>query len=147
MFEISIQINRPSRTVFDYLADIESAPEWYSAVQRVTKLSPGSVGRGTRYSFTRELGGRQLDNTVEVSEFEEGAVLKMTSVAGPTPFKYRYRVEAVGANTLLHLEGDISGDGLPKLLSALAPSASHFFKQGMKANLQSLKTILETRPR
>jgi hypothetical protein len=147
MFEISIGINRAPGTVFDYLADIESGPEWYSALHSVAKLSAGSIGRGARYVFTREIGRASLDNEVEVSEFEEGAVLTMTSIAGPTPFKYRYLLKAAGGNTLLHLEGSISGEGLPKHLSALAPLASHFFKQGMKSNLQTLKTIIEGRSR
>ena len=144
MFEISIEIDRPADTVFRYLADIESASDWYSAVQSVDKISPEPVGRGATYKFKRQIGGKTLDNVVEVTEFEDGALLTLSSITGPTPFTYRYGLVKAGNKTHLHLEGSISGKGLPQPMAALAPLASSFFERGMRANLLSLKRIVET---
>ncbi|TJW44526.1 MAG: hypothetical protein E5W83_14180 [Mesorhizobium sp.] len=143
MFEISIQIDRPAQTVFRYIEDIESAPAWYSAVQSVTKLTAGPAGRGTRYAFSRELGGQVLENIVQVTEFEVDALLTLLSLNGPTPFNYRFRLVPKG-NKTHHLEGSITGRGLPGAMVLLAPLASNFFERGMRANLLNLKRIVET---
>ncbi|MER8713709.1 SRPBCC family protein [Mesorhizobium sp. M0923] len=79
MFDISIEIDRPAQTVFRHIEDIEAAPAWYSAVQSVAKLTAGPVGR-------------VLENIVEVTEFEVDALLTLSSLSGPTPFTYRFRL-------------------------------------------------------
>ncbi|MER9326207.1 SRPBCC family protein [Mesorhizobium sp. M0152] len=145
MFEISLKIERPAATVFAYLQDIEAAPRWYSAVESVTRLSDGPVGCGSRFVFTRQIAGRRIQNTVEVTEFQDEKLLTLASVSGPTPFSYRYRLDRDGAATILHLEGTISGDGLGGPIALLAPLASRFFEQGMRANIANLKRILEAR--
>jgi uncharacterized membrane protein len=147
MFELSIRIDRPIATVFATVANVEAAPRWYSAVTAVAKLSSGGIGRGSRYSFTREIAGRKVENIVEVTEFVDGARLTLSSVSGPTPFTYRYRVEADGAATRLELAGTISGAGLGGPVALLAPLASHFFENGMRANLGNLKRLIEDQPR
>ena len=39
MFRIRIHIARPPQVVFAYLADVENAPRWYEAIQRVDNPS------------------------------------------------------------------------------------------------------------
>lgn len=146
MFELSIRIDRPVATVFARLADVEAAPSWYSAVTAVASLSAGSIGRGSRYRFTRDIAGRKVENVVEVTEFVDGARLTLSSVSGPTPFTYRYRLEVDGAATRLSLAGTISGAGLGGPMGLLAPLASHFFERGMRENLDTLKRLIEAQP-
>ncbi|MER9966105.1 SRPBCC family protein [Mesorhizobium sp. M0060] len=111
MFDTSIEIDRPAQIVFRHIEDIEAAPAWYSAVQSVTKLTAGPVGRGSRYRFSRDLAGQVLENIVEVTEFDADALLTLSSLDGPTPFTYRFRLVPTGNRTHLHLEGSISGKG------------------------------------
>ena len=143
MFKIVVQINKPANTVFAYLSNIEYSPRWYSAVKSVTKLSQGPVNRGSLYSFSRELLGKQVDNRVEVTEFVDGKLLTLASTEGPTPFKYRYELTPLGVTTQLRLEGEISGGGVTGPIALLAPIASSFFERGMRTNLLILKDLIE----
>lgn len=126
MFEVAMRIEKPPATVFSWLEDIRSIPSWYAAVRAVEPLSPGPAGRHSRYTLRREIAGQEVENTVEVTEFVEGERLTLSSLSGPTPFTYRYRVAPDGTGTRLRLIGTISGVGLVGPLALLRPLASRF---------------------
>ncbi len=142
-FTIDIEVNASQETVFGYLADGSRTPEWYEAVHSATKTTDGPIKQGTRYEFTRVLPQGAVVNEVEVSEFEEPRLVAFTSLAGPTPFTYRYRVEPQGNASRVILEGSISGEGLRGPAALLAPVAGKFFEKGMAQNLRMLKARLE----
>jgi uncharacterized protein YndB with AHSA1/START domain len=141
-FHLTIDIAAPPADVFEFVADFTTMPRWYSAVQRVDLLS-GTTGLGTRYSVHRNLPGGAARNDVEVTTYDAGREVTFTSLSGPTPFVYRYLVEANGDATQLTLEGTISGAGLPGAAALLGPLAERVFKRGMRDNLGELKKILE----
>ena len=143
MFTIEIDIDRPPQVVFDYLADFENIPTWYSAVERVDKLTPGSVAAGARYRMRRSLPSGPAVNDVEVTEFVANSAITLASQSGPTPFTYRYRLSPAGQKTRLRLDGEISGAGLGGVFALLAPLAPRLFERGMRANLATLKRVLE----
>ncbi|MFQ5527952.1 MAG: SRPBCC family protein [Thermoanaerobaculia bacterium] len=101
---------------------------------------------GARFRYTRELGSTTVVNEVEVSAFEPDRTVELTSISGPTPFVYRYRLEPSADGTLLRLEGSISGEGLGGPLVLLKPLAETFFRRGMIANLETLKRLIERDP-
>lgn len=129
--------------MFAVLADVERATEWYSAVKRVTPADNSKVAIGKRYTFERDLGGRAVENEVEITELKRPTAFAIESRSGPTPFVYRYSLTDGDGTTHLRLEGDISGEGLPGLLSLAAPLASKAFEIGMRTNLKTLKQMIE----
>jgi len=141
-FELTLEIAAPPAAVFDFVADFTTMPSWYSAVQRV-RLIEGSGGIGTRYEVYRELPGGAARNEVTITTYSPGEEVTFTSVTGPTPFVYRYRVQPRGAGTRLELQGSISPAGLPAPAGLLGPVAERIFKHGMRDNLGTLRTILE----
>jgi uncharacterized membrane protein len=145
-FEIAIRISRPAGEVFDVLGDIEQTPSWYEAVVSATKTSPGPTGKGSRYRMVRSLPGGLVENEVEITDYEPGRSVTLTSLSGPTPFRYRYTLEPVdgGDVTELTLFADITADGLRGIPAALAPFATRAFRQGMGKNLDVLKRIVES---
>jgi polyketide cyclase/dehydrase/lipid transport protein len=143
MFHLSTEIARTPHDVFAYLTRITDAPLWYSAVEAVEPLDAGPVHLGTRALFRRHIGGAAVENEVEVSAFEADRQFALSSVSGPTPFVYRYRLERAPNGTRLLLVGEISGEGLPRPLSLLKPFAETLFKRGMARNLRTLKRLLE----
>lgn len=143
MFTIEMTIARPASEVFARLVHVEEAPLWYSAVTSVDRLDAGPVGVGTRFRFTRDLGGRSVVNDVEVTAFETDRTVELSSVSGPTPFVYRYGLAPSTDATVLRLEGTISGEGLAGPIALLKPLAETFFRRGMVANLESLKRLIE----
>ena len=144
MFIVTTQIARSPAVVFARLVQIEEAPLWYSAVKTVQRKDTAPVGQGTRARFRRQIGGAMVENEVEVSEFKPNEVFTVSSVSGPTPFQYRYRLAPIGGGTILGLEGEISGDGLGGLLGMFKPLAETFFKRGMSANLAAFKRLVES---
>lgn len=143
MFTIEINIDRPPHVVFGYLAQVENAPKWYSAVEKADKLTSSPVSAGTRYRFLRRLPTGPAINDVEVIEFVPNSILTLASRSGPTPFTYRYRLSPLDKKTHLRLDGNISSEGLGRGFALLAPLAQRLFKRGMRANLTTLKRLLE----
>ena len=143
MFTIEIEIARPPEALFGYLAQVENTPNWYSAVERADKLTSAPVSTGARFRMSRRLPTGPAVDDVEVTEFVPNRVFTLASLSGPTPFTYRYRLSPKGKNTLLRLEGEISGEGLGGGFALLAPIAPLIFERGMRANLAALKEILE----
>lgn len=142
-FTIEIDVAAPQETVFQYISDGSRTPEWYEAVQRATKTTDGPTAKGTRYTFARVLPQGEVVNDVEVSEFQAPSLITFSSRSGPTPFRYRYRVDPSDAGSRVTLEGSISGEGLRGPAALLAPVAGKFFARGMAQNLKALKARLE----
>jgi hypothetical protein len=141
-FTLNLDLTASPADVFAFIADFTTTPAWYSAVQRVQHLH-GTGGIGTEYVVHRQLPTGPAVNNVVVTDYAEGRGITFTSVTGPTPFVYRYRLTPVPHGTRLDLEGDISAAGLPGPARLLGPVAEGIFQRGMRTNLSTLKTILE----
>jgi uncharacterized membrane protein len=96
-FEISLDIQRPAAAVFAYVADFRNMPHWYEAVERVTATTPTATGKAARFHMVRSLPGGPAHNDVEVTAYTSGEEVAFSSVSGPTPFHYHYRIEPVPA--------------------------------------------------
>lgn len=143
-FTLNLDIAARPEEVFDFIADFANTPQWYSAVQRVDRKStPGGTGIGTEYAVHRQLPSGAVLNTVAVTSYIEGQEITFTSVAGPTPFTYRYRVHPAPNGARLELEGTINADGLPGPARLLGPLAERLFARGMRDNFGALKELLQ----
>jgi uncharacterized protein YndB with AHSA1/START domain len=141
-FTLNLDIVAPPSRVFEFVADFTTMPRWYSAVQRVQRVE-GTGGLGTRYEVYRDLPGGTARNEVAITSYSGGEEVTFTSLSGPTPFVYQYRVQPVEDSTRLTLEGTISPSGLPGPAAHLGPLAEGLFKRGMRNNLGTLTRILE----
>jgi len=141
-FTLNLDIIAPPSRVFEFVADFTTMPRWYSAVQRVQRVE-GTGGLGTRYEVYRDLPGGTARNDVAITSYSGGEEVTFTSLSGPTPFVYQYRVQPVEDSTRLTLEGTISPSGLPGPAAHLGPLAEGLFKRGMRSNLGTLTRILE----
>lgn len=142
-FQLTVDIHRPPAEVFAFIAEPRNMPQWYEAVDNVTKATDGPNGIGARYHVTRSLPGGPAHNDVEVTEHEPNRLLTLESRVGPTPFRYRYELRAAPPGTRLALDGRISSSGLPGPLAGVDGLATRLFKRGMRQNLDELKRIIE----
>ena len=142
-FTIAIEIARDTHDVFAYVSDVASMPLWYEAVQDVRPLSSDATGIDARYEITRNLPGGRFQNEIAVREYETDRLFTIESVSGPTPFRYSYRLEPNGGATRLHLDGEITGAGLPGPIARVDALATKLFKRGMGDNLQRLRQLIE----
>lgn len=63
-------INRPVTEVFDFVADERNEPRYNPGIRRAEKLSPGPIGRGTRFLAEAATGRRTSRITIEYTAFE-----------------------------------------------------------------------------
>jgi uncharacterized protein YndB with AHSA1/START domain len=143
-FNIDISISRNEHDVFAALSDVAAMPRWYEAVNEVVTLTPGISGLGARYMIRRTLPGGPVVNEVAVTEYVPDELFTIESIAGPTPFRYRYTLESTAGQTMLRLEGRITGEGLPGPLARIDVLVTQLFKRGMGDNLRKLSELIET---
>lgn len=141
-FHLTTAIAAAPAAVFDFVADLSTMPQWYSAVESV-HLVDGSSLRDARYVVHRSLPTGAARNEVRVASYIPHTEITFSSVSGPTPFTYRYRVSPAPPGTLLQLDGTITAAGLPGPAALLGPLAERIFGRGMRDNLRQLKTIVE----
>jgi uncharacterized protein YndB with AHSA1/START domain len=142
-FQLAIDIRRPPADVFAFIAEPQNMPLWYEAVQQVTNTTANPTGVGSRYEIVRSLPNGPAHNDVEITEYTLNHQATIESRSGPTPFRYRYRVEPSHEDTTLTLDSNITSAGLPGPAGRLGGIATQLFKHGMQQNLHQLKQILE----
>lgn len=140
--ETSIGIERPLEDVFTYVSDPGNFPAWNSAVREVRQTSVGAKDTGSTYAMTRQLPTGRATNELEVVACERPREFVIRTTAGPTPFLYRYRFGVEDDRTMVRLDAQVEIGGMAALLPRLTRSA---VKQGVDANLTTLKLILEAR--
>ena len=142
-FDIQCDVSATVHHTFAALSDVTRMPQWYSAVTVVTELTAPPMSRGSRFRIHRNLPGGEVINLVEVTEFEPDRDFTLTSVEGPTPFRYRYTLMPGQRGTTIALHGQISTEGLTgpaRFAGALAP---RLFARGMAENLNRFRTMIE----
>jgi uncharacterized protein YndB with AHSA1/START domain len=136
----SVVVARSAEDVFDVVADPRRFPEWNSAVVSVNSPSASMGHIGARYVMHRRLPGMHAVNDLEIVAHERPREFTIRTTSGPTPFVYRYRVEATGAATTLTLDAEIDPSSLPVLAR---PVAGRLIKRGIDENFSTLKHLLE----
>lgn len=135
-FATSVRIDRPPERVFAALADPETYPRWNSAVRRVTPIA-GDAGR---FRMERDLPSGPAANLLEILDARPPEEIVIRASEGPTPFTYRYRLQAVDGGTELSLEAEVELEGLA---GRLGPVAQLAVRRGVDENFARLKRALE----
>ena len=63
--EGEIVIDRPVGVVFDYVADQSNEPQYNPRMVRAEKITPGAVGKGTRFRSAVASMGRTAEMLIE----------------------------------------------------------------------------------
>ena len=83
--------------------DVANEPDWIGGVVQSQMLSDAPLGEGTRVARVAKFLGRRIEYVNEVIEYEEGARLKMKSVAGPFPIRISYEFRDAHDDTLARI--------------------------------------------
>jgi uncharacterized protein YndB with AHSA1/START domain len=137
-----IDIRRPAADVFSYVSDQTNGPAWQQGLDEVRRTTDAAIGVGTKHTFVRRLGSRQVTGENEYVEFEPGGrvVFIFTSSDGLTGRGW-YEVDPQDTNqTRLAYGVEIHLQGLMRL-------ASRFIEKSIRkedaADTRRLKEILE----
>jgi uncharacterized membrane protein len=138
----SVDINRRSEEVFDYLDQPERHGEWQTEIVSTKVESDGPIGVGTRVHEIRKVGGREQDASYEITEHEPPRRSSFRGVAGAVRPVGTVIVDPIGdgSQTRVSLEFDLVGYGAGKLIAPLARMQA---RKSIVASQQRLKERLE----
>ncbi len=139
----SIEINRPSTDVFQYVTDIKKVPEWRPTVS-IRDYSGEPFEVGTTWNEVSQFMGRDVVVSHEVTALDAGQLCEMKQettglLSGNIAFLFSGIAEEKSEFTL-SFDGEISG-WLAGLASGLLRNQA---QKAMKRDLASLKATLES---
>ena len=136
----SAVIDRPLEEVFAYVTDIENMSVWSSELEKAWKISEGSMGKGTTLGSKVKLLGRQIENTLEVTEYEPNRKWFLKPTSGPISAEMEFHFESVASGTKVSLVGEADTGGFFKLAD---PIVNRMLQRQYDTNLATLKDLLE----
>ena len=141
--EESIEINRPLKEVFNYVSDVGNYPKWMAHALEVRKDTEGPPQHSDRFIVAIKSVGRRFETPYERTSYEPNRRYTDRAVGGPIP-KQRWECtfEEVPGGTRLRRAVDAEPAGLLKLLEPLQKRAA---ERQLRADLQTLKDVLEAR--
>ncbi|MGB3714816.1 MAG: SRPBCC family protein [Candidatus Promineifilaceae bacterium] len=138
-----IVINRPIAEVFAYVGDLQTGPQWQSALLEVRRATDGPLGIGSQFTSVRKFMGRKVEAGVEIVAYEPSSKLAIKSISGATPFEQSYLFESTAEGTRLTTVLELqTGGGLMGLADPLIAAS---VKREMDASFGDLKDLLESR--
>ncbi len=138
--EVSVVINRSVEEIFEFLANPENDPKWQSGVLEAEQTSKGPSGVGATNREVRKFMGRRIDQTFEVTEYEQNRMIKQKTTSGPMTLDTIYAFESVEGGTRVTIGGEGDSGGFFKLAD---PLINRMAKRQMEADLDNLKDLLE----
>jgi uncharacterized protein YndB with AHSA1/START domain len=131
-----VDVDAPVEEVFAYLSDPARLHEWQQTTA-VDVLTDGPVGVGTRIRETREVLGRKLTQTVEVTEHDPPRRFALRVVEGPVKVDGEQELEERAGGTRIHVRAEGQA---PRLAGAVMKPA---LERQLKAHYARLKATLE----
>ncbi|GCE29658.1 hypothetical protein KDA_51420 [Dictyobacter alpinus] len=136
----SIVIYRPIEDVFHFVHDFSAYPRWQHGVKEAKIVSKGPLGIGTQVVETRQLFGRTMRVSWEVTEFQP-PYRRGFRMEGPLPSTGIMTFEPTPQGTRMQIQVDLNGRGLRKLL---APFLVQSIQHQNATDFANLKKLLET---
>ena len=120
--------------MFAFLADASNLPRWQTGVVEVRKEGDG------RHVEVRSFMGRQITQTLVVTDCEPPRRLDLSVVDGPLPLRVSHRLEPADGGTRITVVGEGEPRGLPRLVAKMAAKA---VEKQSEHDFGKLKRLLE----
>ena len=111
-----IVIGQPVEAVFDYVADQSNEPQYNPQMVRAEKITPGPVGKGTRFRSAVASMGRTADMLIECTGYDRPRLFESTTTMRQADISYTLRFEPAAAGTRMHWSGQVRPKGAFRLL-------------------------------
>ena len=128
----------PPKVVWDYLTDFRNAKEWMAGIDGMTQDDEGPLDVGTQLRFN----ARGKERSSQVTEFEPGRRVALTSTQGGITATYTYSLASADGGTDATLDAICEAKGLWKMLHPLIVFA---MKRSDSSHLANLKAAMEQR--
>lgn len=137
----SAEIARDAAAVFDYVADFENNPTWQRGMRSAVWTSPPPVAVGSTYDQIARFLGREIRTSFEVTAFQPGRSITISSRAGSFPITVSRTVEPLDAGRCL-VTAQVSGDS-SRFLRIADPIARWLVGRSVAGDYARLKQLLE----
>jgi uncharacterized protein YndB with AHSA1/START domain len=143
-----VRIEAPLERVFHVCTDLEHAPGRLRGIKALEVLTPGPIGKGTRFRETRVMFGREASETMEIVEFQPGRGYTVTAQSCGARYRteFAFAPESGGAATRMR----VTFEGTPVSLAAklMAPLTGFMVKacaKVLQADCADIKAACEGR--
>ena len=117
--EGEIMIDRSVEVVFDYVADQSNEPQYNPHMVRAEKITPGPVGKGTRFRSAVASMGRKAEMLIECTGYDRPALLASTTTMRQANINYTLAFEPTTVGTRMRWAGEVRPKGAYRLLGPL----------------------------
>jgi carbon monoxide dehydrogenase subunit G len=139
--ELSIEVARTPDDVFAYLTDVSNLPAWQSGVHTAQIEDGGAPRVGARIRESRHMLGRELDTTLEITEFDAPRLFSLRALDSPVPFIVRHELEPSGGGTRLTVTGVGDAGMLPGFAAGIMARRA---EKQFRKDFERLKKLLES---
>jgi uncharacterized membrane protein len=136
----AVVIKRPVAEVFDFVADERNEPRYNPGIRRVEKLSPGPIGRGTRFRAEAVTLRRTVGMTIQYTVYERPRRLASSIDMAAADIAGTLRFDPVSGSTRMSWSWELRPRGL---YSLLAPVIVPLGRRAEQTNWRRLKRFLE----
>jgi len=140
-FQSSLTVNCPPQKAYDYLADITHHADWSSHGLAVEKTSEGPVAVGSTFATTGYQMGTHT-GVVTITELVPGQ--KIVYESNDDTGRIRHFIELTPQNGGTNITKGFETVKTGLLLTVFRPMMYIVAPRGMKADLQKIKTHLES---
>jgi hypothetical protein len=114
--EGEILIAQPVDVVFDYVADQSNEPHYNPRMVRAEKITPGPVGKGTRFRSAVASMGRTAEMLIECTGYDRPTRFASTTTMAQADFSYLLTFEPAATGTRMRWAGQVQPKGAFRLL-------------------------------
>jgi hypothetical protein len=111
-----IIIARPVAVVFDYVADQSNEPQYNPRMVRAEKITPGPVGKGTKFRSAVAYMGRTAEMVIECTGYDRPALFASVTTMRQADISYTLTFEPAAAGTRMRWSGQVRPKGSVRLL-------------------------------
>jgi carbon monoxide dehydrogenase subunit G len=103
-FSTSMHVAAPPRAVFDLFTDLEHMSERISGIEKITILTDGPVGLGTRWRETRVIMKKSATEELDITAFEPGRSFEVSCESCGARYLSVHRFEPEDGGTRFEFE-------------------------------------------
>ena len=138
--ELTIEVARKPEDVFAYLTNVSNLPAWQSGVHTAQIEDAGAPRIGGRIRESRHMLGRELNMTLEITEYDAPRVFSLRALDSPVPFIVRHELEPHDGGTLLIVTAVGDAGLLPGFAAGIMARRA---EKQFKKDFERLKRLLE----
>ncbi|MFN0011712.1 MAG: SRPBCC family protein [Phycisphaerales bacterium] len=138
-------VNAPAQRAFAHFSDLANVPAMIPAIKKLEILTPGPVGKGTRFRETRIMFGKEATETMEITAFEPPRSYTVEGHSCGSLYATTFSFEPAGsAATLVTMHFSCHAQTLTaKLMIPLSFLLMGVMRKALESDMDAMKAAAE----